>query len=157
MAVLHLLWGVFQFTNGRRRHQSDESTAMNFVEKFSAIELEFAVKAQIEQLQRGAHPEPDCVIGSQALKEALVELSKKKCRTYLQAEFPQFWADIRRFENAKAEHNNQSLQKLLGKDCHEKIDDLLAIGFLQKRPLSKSFIIPFLFRPGLAVRQGKAF
>lgn len=119
--------------------------------------LEFAVKAQIDQLQRGARPDADCVIGSQALKDALVDLSKKKCRTYLQAEFPQFWPDLRKFENAKAEHNNQSLQKLLGKNYHEKIDDLLAIGFLQKRPQSKSFIIPFLFRPGLAVRQGKAF
>jgi hypothetical protein len=119
--------------------------------------LEFAVKAQIAYLQRGGHPEPDCLIGAQALKDALGELSKKKCRTYLEAEFPQFWPEIRKFEHAKAEHNSQSLQKLLGKGWHEKVDDLMAIGFLQKRPQSKSFIIPFVFRPGLAVRQGKAF
>jgi hypothetical protein len=119
--------------------------------------LEFAVKAQIDYLQRGSDADQDSLIGALALKEALIELSKKKCRTYLQAEFPNFWPDIRKFEHAKAEHNSDSLQKLLGKNCQEKVDDLIAIGFFEKRPQSKSFIIPFLFRPGLAIRQGKAF
>ena len=119
--------------------------------------LEFAVKSQIDHLRRGADPEADCLLGSQALKDALIELSKKKCRTYLQAEFPKFWPDIKKFENSKAEHNGESLANLLGKSWQEKVDDLIAIGFLQKRPQSNSYLIPFIFRPGMAVRQGKGF
>jgi len=117
--------------------------------------LEFAIKAQVDQLQRGVDPGGHLISGV-ALKEAHNELSKKKCRTYLEAEFPGFWRDIKRFENAKAEHNEKSLQQLLGPKWSEKTEDLVGLGFLSKRP-GGSYIIPFLFRAGMGIRQGKAF
>ena len=49
--------------------------------------LEFAIKAQVEHLQRGVECDTHLISGA-ALKEGLCELSKKKCRTYLEAEFP---------------------------------------------------------------------
>ena len=118
--------------------------------------LEFALKAQVDNLNRGVE-KPECLIGALAFKEAFGELSKKKCRTYLVAEFPEFWPDIKKFENSKAEHNEESLAKLLGSKWQEKVEDLLALGFLQHKPKSKTYVVPFIFRSGMSLRQGKAF
>jgi hypothetical protein len=124
--------------------------------------LEFALKSQAEYLQRGLEIKTDKdtnlpeLIGSLALKEGLSELSKKKCRTYLKAEFPEFWKDIKRFENSKAEHAQKSLYRLLGVKWKDKVEDLVSLGFLQHRPRSTNYIIPFIFRAGMGIRQGKA-
>lgn len=118
--------------------------------------LEFALKAQVNNLERGSES-PDYLVGGQALRDAFIELSKKKCRTYLEAEFPEFWPDIKKFENSKAEHNAASLTGLFGENFKERVDDLRAIGFLQHRPKSNTFVIPFIFRIGMNMRQGKAF
>jgi hypothetical protein len=117
--------------------------------------LEFAIKSQVEHLRRGASF-MDCFIGPVALKEGLKELSQKKCRTYLEAEFPEFWPDIKKFENSKAEHNEISLKRLMGAEWNRKVEDLVSLGFLQNRPLSKTVIVPFLFRAGMGIRQGKS-
>ena len=117
--------------------------------------LEFAIKAQVMNLRRGASLTP-AIIGPQAFKDALVELSKKKCRTYLEAEFPEFWPSIKKFENSKAEHCDKTLQRLLGDKWADVVEDLTAIGFIQKRPLKNAYVIPFIFRAGLNIRQGKA-
>lgn len=117
--------------------------------------LVFALKAQAGYLQAGA-PISTHLITGQALKEGLSELSKKKCRTYLEAEFPDFWRDIKRFENSKAEHNKDSLGHLLGAKWAEKAEHLVGLGFLQQRP-GGTWIVPFVFRAGMGIRQGKAF
>jgi hypothetical protein len=117
--------------------------------------LEFAIKAQVMNLRRGTTVTPS-LIEAQAFKDALVELSKKKCRTYLEAEFPEFWPSIRKFENSKAEHCDKTLQRLLGDKWADIVEDLTAIGFIQKRPLKNAYVIPFIFRAGLNIRQGKA-
>ena len=118
--------------------------------------LEAALKAQVNHLQRGQSL-TEFLVGPQALKEGWVELSVRKCRNYLHAEFPDFWHDIKKFENAKAEHNAKSLATLLGPDWQSKADDLVSLGFLQHRPGPRTYTIPLLFRPGMGVKQGKAF
>jgi len=118
--------------------------------------LEFALKGQVDNLNRGVE-KSELLVGALALKEAFVELSKKKCRTYLEAEFPEFWPDIKKFENSKAEHNEQSLTKLLGEKWKDKVEDLMALGFLKQHPKRNTFVVPFIFRVGMSLRQGKAF
>ena len=117
--------------------------------------LVFAIKAQAAYLQAGAAV-PTQLITGQAVKEGLNELSKKKCRTYLEAELPDFWRDIKRFEKSKAEHNKDSLGHLLGSKWVEKVEHLVGLGFLQQRP-GGTWTVPFLFRAGMGIRQGKAF
>jgi hypothetical protein len=53
-------------------------------------------------------------------------------------------------------HDKESLEALLGSKCREKVDDLQAVGFLQRRPKGKAFIVPFIFRAGMGKGQGKA-
>jgi hypothetical protein len=117
--------------------------------------LEFALKAQIDNLERLGET-THFLIQPQALKDGLKELSKKKRRTYLEAEFPEFWEDISRFEDQKAEHHPSSLYELLGPKWQEKVHKLRAVGFLQHRPKHKTYVVPFLFRAGMGIRQGKA-
>lgn len=118
--------------------------------------LEIAFKKQADHLRRGT-AEIKTLVGPQALKEALTDLSKKKCRTYLEAEFPEFWSDIKKFKGSKAEHNTDSLEHLLGSKWASKAENLVSLGFLQHRLKSKTYIVPPLFRAGMDIRQGKAF
>ncbi|WP_221031336.1 P-loop ATPase, Sll1717 family [Actomonas aquatica] len=118
--------------------------------------LAAAITKQIEHIRKDGINE-ESLLGSQALKEGLRELSSKKRRTYLEAEFPEFWPHMSKFEHTKAEHNAHSLESLLGSKWNIIVDDLVAIGFLQKRPRSSSYIIPFVFRFGMGIKQGKAF
>lgn len=119
--------------------------------------LEFAIKWQVNHFQGGHNPTTSPLINSAAIKEAFADMSKKKCRTYFEAEFPDFWPKIKRFENSKAEHNEATLNKLLGAKWREEVDHLISLGFLQKRPRGNTYTIPFLFRPAMGIRQGKAF
>lgn len=118
--------------------------------------LEFAIKAQIRILQKSKEI-PSYFVGPIALKEALLDLSAKKCRVYLEAEFPEFWPHMKRFQDSKAEHNQGSIEKLIGTKGRDVIEDLIAIGFISARPKTQTYIIPYIFRAGLGIRQGKAF
>ncbi len=119
--------------------------------------LELALKRQIDHLQNGQPPSVSPLISAIAIKEAFAEMSIKKCRTYFQAEFPDFWETIKKFERSKAEHDNSSLARLLGSKWEDDAEHLVSLGFLKKSPRGNTYTIPFLFRPAMGVRQGKAF
>jgi len=98
------------------------------------------------------------IIGSSALQYGLLELSKRKKQTYLQAEFPHLWNYIEKFIGGKTEYDEKSLLKVLGKNWKVIVDDLLSIGLFSKktrggRPV---YWVPFLYRYGLELTQGKA-
>ncbi|HEV7239369.1 MAG TPA: hypothetical protein VGQ36_09025 [Thermoanaerobaculia bacterium] len=95
------------------------------------------------------------LLSTQAVLQGHMEMSKKKKETYLKAEFKHFWPMIKRFENQKAEHDDASLRALLGKD-YIRLQDLRSIGFLKENPAAGTHSIPFLYRPGLSIRQGKS-
>lgn len=92
---------------------------------------------------------------SPMLKEALVRLSKDKVQNTLFAEYPHLRKYIERFKGSKAEHNDESLRKLFDEDPSGIAKELVSIGFLERLP--KSYKIPFLYRDGADVTQGKAF
>ena len=100
----------------------------------------------------------NCIIGSSALQYGLEELSKRKRQTYLQAEFPHLWPYIEKFVGGKTEYDETSIHKTLGKDWKIISDDLVSIGVLKKttRDIGSIYWIPFLYRHGLELTQGKA-
>jgi hypothetical protein len=98
------------------------------------------------------------VIGAAAIQYGFEQLSKRKRETYIQAEFPHFWKDIKKFEGGKTVYKTAALQSLLGKDWRNITDNLLAIGFFARGKSSgeEVFTIPFLYRHGMNLTQGQA-
>lgn len=98
------------------------------------------------------------VIGPAALQYGLEELSKRKKQTYLQAEFPHLWSHIEKFVGGKTEYDETALQRVLGKDWKSPVDDLFSIGLLAKKTSRGKTVysVPFLYRHGLELTQGKA-
>ena len=99
-----------------------------------------------------------CIIGSSALQYGLKELSKQKKLTYLQAEFPHMWTHIEKFVGGKTEYDESSMQKIVGKGWKAIADDLVSIGVFKRFTRGNSFFywVPFLYRHGLELTQGKA-
>jgi hypothetical protein len=99
------------------------------------------------------------LIGPSALQYGLEELSKKKRQTYLEAEFPHLWEHIEKFASGKTEYDEASIRRILGKNWKPIADDLVSIGlFLRKqtREGNPIYWVPFLYRGGLDLTQGKA-
>ncbi len=100
----------------------------------------------------------DHVIGAAAIQYGFEELSKRKRETYLEAEFPHLWKDIRRFLGGKTDYNAAALESIFGSEWKSTSEHLLSIGFFSKgtKEAEEVFSIPFLYRHGLNLTQGKA-
>jgi len=115
---------------------------------------------QVQQDMFNATPggESAWLIGPQALLHGLAELSKRRRDTYLKAEFPHLWPHIEKFQGGKSEYSSVAIQKLLGRKWQETTNDLISVGFIRKRGEAgqPTFWIPYLYRKGLDLTQGKA-
>ncbi len=120
--------------------------------------LNRAKQKQHDDCAANAEGVTNCIIGSSALQYGLEELSKRKRQTYLQAEFPHLWPHIEKFVGGKTEYDENSMQKTLGKDWKSISDDLVSIGVMKRttRGNTSVYWIPFLYRYGLDLTQGKA-
>ncbi|MBN1618396.1 hypothetical protein JW887_03575 [Candidatus Dojkabacteria bacterium] len=100
----------------------------------------------------------DFIIGPVAIRYGLEELSKRKRTTFLEAEFPHLWGYIKKFVGGGTQYNESDIQKLFGKKSDKVVEDLVSIGVLREegRRGQKAFKIPFLYRAGLDLRQGRA-
>jgi hypothetical protein len=100
----------------------------------------------------------DCIIGSPAIQYGFEELSKRKRQTYLQAEFPHLWKNIEKFVGGKTNYGAHALRDLLGGDSRRITEDLVAIGFFSPgtKHGEEVYSIPFLYRHGMDLTQGKA-
>lgn len=98
------------------------------------------------------------IIGAAAVQYGFEELSRRKRETYLQAEFPHLWKDIEKFQGGKTDYNQATLKNLLGPEWRTVAENLSAIGFFSKRSKNREdvFSIPFLYRHGMELTQGKA-
>lgn len=98
------------------------------------------------------------IFGSTAIRYGMQELSKRKRQTYLEAEFPHLWVHMKRFVGGKTEYNDAALRNLLGSEWEKITEDFVAIGFMAKRTTSARgiYTIPFLYRHGMDLTQGKA-
>ncbi len=100
----------------------------------------------------------DYVIGAAAIQYGFEQLSKRKRETYLEAEFPHLWKNIEKFLGGKTTYDKPALHDLLGSDWEDIAGHLLAIGFFAKGKTKgeEVFSIPFLYRHGMNLTQGKA-
>lgn len=94
-----------------------------------------------------------------ALRRALRQLSEQRVNDTLMAEAGIYASTIERFRDGKAEHNEESLARVLGinsgANVRSEIRPLVEMGFLEE--IKGSFKIPSLYREGLQITQGKAF
>lgn len=96
----------------------------------------------------------ESIIGSSAIRHGLKELSKRKRQTYLQAEFPHLWPHIEKFVGGKTEYSEAAMQSLLGTGWRQIAENLVGVGVLSKG--RQTYSVPFLYRDGLELTQGKA-
>ncbi|MBI5057247.1 MAG: hypothetical protein HZB61_11605 [Nitrospirae bacterium] len=107
-----------------------------------------------------ANTDGECewVIGQLALQYGLKELSTRKRQTYLQAEFPHLWDYIEKFIGGKSEYTESAMRNILDKDWKRISDDLVSIGLFRKKIIRDGkavYWVPFLYRQGLEMTQGK--
>jgi hypothetical protein len=97
------------------------------------------------------------VIESESLRRALTKLSEMRVEDTLLAEAGVYSSMIAKFRDGKSEHSLSSLATLLRIDISDvrfSIKPLVDLGFLEET--GSSFKIPFLYRSGLKITQGKA-
>jgi hypothetical protein len=115
---------------------------------------------QKQQDLYSADPEgrSEYIIGPAAIQYGFEELSKRKRETYLQAEFPHLWKEIEKFVGGKTDYTASALHDLLGANWDSMAAHFLAIGFFSKgkKGGEEVFSIPFLYRHGMKLTQGKA-
>ena len=118
-----------------------------------------AKQKQQDEYTSDSSGESDYVIGPAAIRYGLEELSTRKRTTFLEAEFPHLWEYIKKFVGGRTQYSENDIRKLFGKSWQKIVEDLISIGVLGTeggRESSKTFKIPFLYRTGLEVRQGRA-
>ncbi|ADU36219.1 P-loop ATPase, Sll1717 family [Variovorax paradoxus] len=114
-----------------------------------------AARKESDILSRGGDEASDSLISPAAVKAGLDQMSQDKVRTSLIAENPGLESSIRAFQRGKAEHNGETLKKLLGPEWDKIVEDLQRIGFVER--VGDSWKIPQLYRSGLEITQGAAF
>lgn len=96
---------------------------------------------------------------SESLRNALSRLSDQRVQDTLLAEVgPEIAGYINKFSTEKAEHNTETLSKILeldGDKLQFAIKQLMETGFLEE--IKDTWKIPMLYRDGLGITQGKAF
>jgi len=98
------------------------------------------------------------VISAAAIQYGFEELSKRKRETYLEAEFPHLWKEIEKFQGGKTDYSAAAMHDLLGINWEATAGHMLAIGFFSKgkKGGEEVYSIPFLYRHGMNLTQGKA-
>ncbi len=117
-----------------------------------------AKQRQQDEFQDDPEGETDVIIGSPAIRYGLVEMSKRKRDTVLKAEFEHLWPNIERLLGGKTEYGQRALRQLFGRDATAIIADLVSIGVLatnRHRNAETSYVVPFLYRYGLELTQGR--
>jgi hypothetical protein len=119
-------------------------------------------KAQSVQLrrdeQRGRDFPTAPLLTSDSLKRGLSALSEERVQDTLIAEAGDVAKYLDMFRGGKAEHNVESLSKLLDLKNSTLIttaQSLTEMGFLEK--IGGTYKVPSLYRDGLRITQGKAF
>lgn len=111
---------------------------------------------QLEEIKSKTHSDSESyLIGATALRKAYNHISTQKLETQLFAEYSECREWILKFKDSKAEHNKDTLNELLGKQWKYRIQKLVKIGFIEEK--QNTWKIPFLYRAGLNITQGRAF
>jgi hypothetical protein len=125
--------------------------------------IDLAIKAKEAQLRSEERTSRSFGVGvpiidAEAIRRAQKALSEQRVQDTLLAEAADFAPMIEKFRNGKAEHNDQSLARLLAittSKVRPTVRPLLEMGFLEE--VGESLKVPILYRDGLEITQGKAF
>ena len=125
--------------------------------------IDLVSKARESQLRReersGREFEEDLpLVEADSIKRALSRLSEERVQDTLLAEVGDLQPTIERFRGGKAEHNVDTLARILGigaGEVYTAIRPLVDLGFLES--VGENYKIPMLYRDGLEITQGKAF
>jgi hypothetical protein len=125
--------------------------------------LNSIVTEEVRRLEIGTpEAEGDNLFSRQAIKDALIPVSKARLEQTIYAEYPSLRNPIDRLDGGKSEYNVQSLAELWGVTLDESLvqaQRLVEIGLFEERGSKDqlSFWIPFLYRDALKIVQGAAF
>jgi len=117
---------------------------------------------QVERFQLGQpEPEGDLLFEQATFKEALVEVSKVRLMQTLYAEFPALRGLLEQLRGKKTSQTAESLAalwKMSLQDAEAKADELVQIGFFERRNKAgrPEYWVPFLYRDALELVQGSA-
>jgi len=117
-----------------------------------------AKQRQQDEFQSDANGLSEWVIGSSAIRYGHAEMSARKRDTVLKAELPHLWPHIEKLVGGKTEFSDRALLEILGPGSQSVINDLVNIGLLapnRHRNGQISYKIPFLYRDGLELTQGR--
>lgn len=116
-----------------------------------------AKQRQQDEYEADPAGQAEHIIEAAAIRYGLSELSKRKRDTVLRAELPHLWPKIEKFRGQKSEYSSDALRQLLGGDSEPVVADLVSIGLLEEIRVAgaRSYKIPFLYREGLEVTQGR--
>ena len=119
--------------------------------------LSRARQRQHDECESDADAETEWIIGRDALMYGAKEMSRHKKDTFLKAEFPHFWPKIEKFCRGKTEYSVSALESLFGQDAKSTIEILVSIGVLEQtvHKGEQTYKIPFLYREGLELTQGR--
>ncbi len=124
--------------------------------------IDLLIKAkQRQQDEIAAEPsgQSESIIGSAAIRYGLSELSRRKRDTFLKAEFPHLWGSIEKLVGGTTTYGESALRRLFGKEYRKIAEDLGSIGVLSTEKRYKdgslSYSVPFLYRDGLELTQGR--
>ena len=114
-----------------------------------------AIQWQRDKFRRDPSEETEKLISALAITYGLEEMSKEKCTTYLQAEFPHKWGEIKKLIRGGTEYSKSAMQRMFGKKYEVAMEDLLSIGVLERgtKGGEQTFRIPYLYRRGLDCTQ----
>jgi len=117
---------------------------------------------EIGRLERGGSAAPgEQLFDRSVFKLALPTVSETRLNTYLFAEYPAERPFLEKLRGEKAEQNPESLAVIWGVErdaALAKAQELTNLGFFEARGArsAPTFWVPFLYRDGLNLRQGKA-
>lgn len=124
--------------------------------------LNEARDAQSRMFERGEPQPPGTELLSRAaFRDSLLPVSQVRLEQTLYAEYPNEKPWIQALEGAKTEHTVDTLANIWGVEPPEasvRAQRLVEIGFIEERGDRDSprYWVPFLYRPGLDLRQGAA-
>lgn len=114
-----------------------------------------ANQKQRDDFRRDPEGTTDRLIHGPAIIHGLDELSRDKRVSYLEAEFPHKWEQIRILVGGGTEYSERALRSRCGKHADKAIEDLVSIGVLYRASKSgePTYRVPFLYRRGLECTQ----
>lgn len=116
--------------------------------------------AQITRFEVGAPlPEPPALFHPKTFESALLKVSQARLTKTIYAEFTDVKPYIEKLKTKKTEQNLESLALLWGtspEDTSQIARRLVNIGLFSERRTSRTFWVPFMYRPALEMVQGKA-